>query len=82
MRDVGQVEAAGTQNWLGFESEDSDVQPGRSLEYEDGFMAVRTANGVYFEGHLIKVKVSDRAGNSFETPEVRVYVRHKPEDSP
>ena len=45
-------------------------------------MAVRTANGVYFEGHLIKVKVFDRAGNSFETPEVRVYVRHKPEDSP
>ena len=45
-------------------------------------MAVRTANGVYFEGHVIKVRVYDRAGNEFETDEVRVYVRHKPKDSP
>jgi 1A family penicillin-binding protein len=82
MRDIGQVEAAGTQNWLGFESEDPDVQPGRALPFGDGFLAVRTANGAYFEGHLIKVRVYDRAGNSFETPEVRVYVRHKPADTP
>ena len=78
MRDIGQVEAAGTQNWLGFESDDPDVQPGRALPFADGFMAVRTSNGTYFEGHTVKARVYDLAGNSVESDEVRVYVRHKP----
>jgi len=78
MRDIQQIEAAGTENWLGFESSDPDVQPGRVLKFGDGFMAIRTAGGVYFEGHTIKARVIDRAGNVAESEEVVVYVRRRP----
>ncbi|MEZ4716882.1 MAG: transglycosylase domain-containing protein [Caldilineaceae bacterium] len=81
MKDIQQIEQPGTQNWLGFESDDPDVQPGRMLEFEDGFAAIRTAAGVYFEGHKIKVKVFDLAGNEVESDEIQVYVRHRPEES-
>lgn len=77
MRDIGQIETGGAENWLGFTSEDPDVQPGRMLPFEDGFQAIRTSAGVYFESHLIKVVAYDRAGNTNESDEVRVYVRHK-----
>ncbi|HXF64350.1 MAG TPA: transglycosylase domain-containing protein [Caldilineaceae bacterium] len=77
MRDIAEIEAADTQNWLGFPSDDPDVQPGRARLFGDGFMAIRTAAGVYFESHVIKVRVVDRAGNSTMSEEVRVYVRHK-----
>ncbi len=77
MRDQQQIEVPGVQNWLGFESEDPDVRPGRILENEDGFAAIRTSEGVYFEGHRIKVKVFDLAGNETESDEIQVYVRHK-----
>lgn len=80
MRDVAQIETGATQNWLGFESDDPDVQPGRMLEFGDGFQAIRTAAGVYFESHLIKVIAYDRAGNAAEPEEVRVYVRHRPQE--
>jgi len=76
MRDIGQIETGAAQNWLGFESDDPDVQAGRMLEFDDGFQAIRTSAGVYFEGHLIKVIAYDRAGNAAEPQEVRVYVRH------
>ena len=42
MRDIPHIEEAGVQNWLGFESDDPDVQPGRQLSFGDGFMAIRT----------------------------------------
>lgn len=77
MRDVGQIETSGAENWLGFVSDDPDVQPGRRLPFDDGFHAIRTSAGVYFEGHLFKVRAYDRAGNVEESDEVRVYVRHK-----
>lgn len=77
MRDVGQIETSGAENWLGFVSDDPDVQPGRRLPFDDGFQAIRTSAGVYFEGHLFKVRAYDRAGNVEESDEVRVYVRHK-----
>jgi hypothetical protein len=80
MRDVGNVEAANTENFLGFESDDSDVQPGRQLPYGDGFIAIRTAQGVYFESHELRVRVFDRAGNSSVSEPVRIYVRHEPSD--
>ncbi|MCB0161308.1 MAG: hypothetical protein KDD83_24405, partial [Caldilineaceae bacterium] len=81
MKDIQQIEQPGAQNWLGFESDDPDVQPGRMLEFEDGFSAIRTAAGVYFEGHKIKVKVFDLAGNEVESDEIQVYVRHRPEET-
>ena len=77
MRDVGQIETGGAENWLAFTSEDPDVQPGRMLPFSDGFQAIRTSAGVYFESHLIKAVAYDRAGNAKESEEVRVYVRHK-----
>lgn len=77
MRDIEQIEQAGTQNWLGFESDDPDVQPGRMLPYGDGFQAIRTSGGVYFESHTFKVQAYDKAGNMTASPEVRVYVRHR-----
>lgn len=80
MRDVGQVEQPGTQNWLAFESDDPDVKPGRILEFDDGFSAIRTSEGVYFEGRKIRVKVYDLAGNATESDEIQVYIRHKPEE--
>jgi hypothetical protein len=80
MRDITQIESAETQNFLGFESEDPDVQPGRMRVFSDGFMAIQTAQGVYFESHLLKVRVFDRAGNSSESEEVRIYVRREPAD--
>ncbi len=63
--------------WPGFTSDDPEVQPGTILEYGDGFAAVRTAGGVNLEGHTIKVKAFDRAGNETESEEVRVWVRNK-----
>ena len=80
MRDIQQIETGGAENWLGFESDDPDIQPGRALRFGDGFMAIRTASGVYLESHLLRVKVYDRAGNSAESDEVRVYVRRRPPD--
>lgn len=77
MRDVEQIEQAGTQNWLGFASDDPDVQPGRMLLYGDGFQAIRTSGGVYFESHVVRVRAYDKAGNVTQSQEVRVYVRHR-----
>lgn len=82
MRDIGQIEHAETQNWLGFPSDDPDVRPGRMLPLEKGFQAILTSNGVYFESHLLKARAVDKAGNETWSDEVRVYVRHKkPEES-
>lgn len=80
MRDIGQIETGGTQNWLGVESDDPDVQPGRMLEFGDGFQAIRTSAGVYFESHLIKVIAYDSADNAAEPEEVRVYIRHREDE--
>jgi 1A family penicillin-binding protein len=77
MRDIDQIEQAGTQNWLGFASDDPDVQPGRMLPYGDGFQAIRTSGGVYFESHVVRVRAYDKAGNVAQSQEVRVYVRHR-----
>jgi penicillin-binding protein 1C len=77
MRDLTNVEQAGAQNWQGFPSEDPDVQPGRMMPYGDGFQAIRTSAGVYFESHVLRVTAYDRAGNANQSEEVRVYVRHK-----
>lgn len=77
MRDVGQIETGGAENWLGFPSDDPDVQPGRMLPFGDGFQAIRTSAGVYLESHVFKVRAFDGAGNMTESDEVRVYVRHK-----
>jgi len=78
MRDIAQIEADGTQNWLGFTSKDPDVQPGRVRPFADGFKAIRTSRGIYFEGHEVKVIAYDRAGNKVESEHIGVYVRHKP----
>lgn len=75
MRDLNS--AAGGVPWPAFTSEDPDIQPGSIVEQEDGFAAAMTAGGVYLEGHTIRVKAYDRAGNSVESDEVRVWVRHK-----
>ncbi|MEZ4730923.1 MAG: transglycosylase domain-containing protein [Caldilineaceae bacterium] len=77
MRDIGQIETGAAENWLGFTSDDPDVQPGRMLPFGDGFQAIRTSAGVYFEGHVFRVKAYDEAGNMTESDEVRVYVRHR-----
>jgi penicillin-binding protein 1C len=74
MRDAN---VGGNTPWPGFVSDDPEVQPGVIQEYGDGFAAVRTAGGVYFEGHTIEVRAYDRAGNVTTSDEVRVYVRHK-----
>ena len=79
MRNVGQVEAPGTENWLGFESDDPDIQPGRARPFADGFWLCAPATASTLEGHLIKVIAYDRAGNKTESDEVRVYVRARPE---
>jgi penicillin-binding protein 1C len=78
MRNIGEIETGAAINWLGFDSQDPDVQPGRALTFGDGFMAVRTSAGTYFEGHLLKAIAYDRAGNSASSEEVRVYVRNRP----
>ena len=78
MRDIQQIEATDTVNWLGFESDDPDIQPGRARLFGDGFMAVRTSSGVYLEGHVIKVIAYDRAGNEAEGEGGRAYVRSRP----
>lgn len=82
MRDIGQIETGGAENWLGFLSDDPDVQPGRMLRFDDGFQAIRTSSGVYFESHVIKVRALDKAGNETWSDEVRVYVRHKKSEQP
>ncbi len=63
--------------WPAFTSTDPEVQPGTIVEYGDGFAAVRTAGGVYLEGHTVRVRAFDRAGNSVESDAVRVWVRHR-----
>ena len=63
--------------WPAFESDDPEVLPGTIQNFGDGFAAVRTAGGVYLEGHTIKVIAYDRAGNRVASPEVRVWVRHE-----
>ena len=79
MQDIGQIEAPETQNWLAFESDDPDIQPGRLRPLGDGgFAAIRTSSGLYLERHKIKVKVYDGAGNISESNEVTVYVRRRP----
>lgn len=75
MRDLNS--AAGGQPWPAFQSDDPEVQPGMVATYPGGFQAIVTSGGVYFEGHLVKAIVYDAAGNQAESPEVRVYVRHK-----
>jgi 1A family penicillin-binding protein len=77
MRDLNS--AAGGEPWPAFESDDPEVQPGTVATFPDGFQAIVTNGGVYFEGHVIKVIAYDAAGNRAESPEVRVYVRHKKE---
>ena len=61
----------------GVESDDPEVQPGTVTTFPDGFQAIVTNGGVYFEGHVFKVIGYDAAGNKAESDEVRVYVRHK-----
>ena len=75
MRDLNS--AAGGAPWPAFESSDPEVQPGTVATFPDGFQAIVTNGGVYFEGHVIKVIAYDAAGNRVESPEVRVYVRHE-----
>ena len=77
MRDLNS--ASGGLPWPAFESDDPEVQPGTVATFPDGFQAIVTNGGVYFEGHVIKVIAYDAAGNRAESPEVRVYVRHKKE---
>jgi 1A family penicillin-binding protein len=75
MRDLNS--AAGGQPWPAFKSDDPEVQPGAVATFPDGFQAIVTNGGVYFEGHTVKVIGYDAAGNRAESPEVRVYVRHE-----
>ena len=77
MRDIAQVENGNAQNWLGFPSDDPEVQPGRVLFFGDGFAAIRTSGGVYFEQHTLKAIAFDAAGNANTSEEIKVYVRHK-----
>ncbi len=77
MRDVTQIETGSTQNWLAFTSSDPEVQPGRILTFGDGFAAIRTSGGVYFEQHTIKAIAYDAAGNANESEPVKVFVRKK-----
>ena len=53
------------------------MQPGTVATFSDGFQAIVTNGGVYFEGHVIKVIAYDAAGNRTEGQPVRVYVRHE-----
>ncbi len=64
-----------TRNWPAFGSDDDEIRPGRIREFEDGFAAILAGSGIYLEGHLIKVRAYDRAGNETESEEIRVYVR-------
>ncbi|MEM7133757.1 MAG: transglycosylase domain-containing protein [Chloroflexota bacterium] len=80
MRDIVDIEVAGTENFVGFASEDDYVTPGRLRPLGDGFAAIRTSAGVYFERHRIRVKVFDRANNATESDEVTVYVRRRQPD--
>lgn len=74
MRNVP-VETGAAENWPGFESDDEEIRPGRVRNFGDGFAAILTGSGLYLEGHLVKVRAYDRAGNMTESDEVRVYVR-------
>jgi penicillin-binding protein 1C len=82
MRDLNS--AAGGIPWPGFESDDPEVQPGQvaTLPDVEGFQAIVTNGGIYFEGHLIRAVVYDAAGNKTESPPVRVYVRHQKSTEP
>ena len=64
-----------TRNWPAFGSDDEQIRPGRVREFEDGFAAILAGSGIYLEGHLIRVRAYDRAGNETESEEIRVYVR-------
>lgn len=77
MRDIAQIENGNAKNWLGFPSSDPEVQPGRALFFGDGFAAIRTSGGVYFEEHTLKAIAFDAAGNANTSKEIKVYVRHK-----
>ncbi|MBX3000281.1 MAG: transglycosylase domain-containing protein [Caldilineaceae bacterium] len=71
------VEGAGAQNWLGIDSNDPDITPGRIRTFDSGFAGVLTGNGTYLESHVFRVVAYDRAGNRAESEEVRIYVRNK-----
>lgn len=62
-------------NWLAFQSDDPDVQPGRMRLYDGGFGAIYTGTGVYMEQHTVKVKAFDRSGNEVESNEIKFYVK-------
>ena len=62
MRDINSAE--GGTPWLGFTSDDPDVQPGTRRNLCRWLPGRRTSGGVYLEGHTIKVRAFDRAGNS------------------
>ena len=66
-------------NWLAFQSDDPDVQPGRMRLFDGGFGAIYTANGAYFEQHKVKVKAFDRSGNEVESNEITFYVKREQE---
>ncbi len=72
MRNVGSVEAAGTQNWPGLTREGIPV--GRVLPYGDGFQAIQAQDGTYVEGHEVYAIAYDEAGNANTSERVRVYV--------
>ena len=72
-----QVEGAGVENWLAFESDDPDITPGRWRKRENGAAVVITGNGTRLESHVFKVRAVDRAGNETVSEEVRVYIRLK-----
>ena len=62
-------------NWLAFQSDDPDVQPGRMRLFDGGFGAIYTGTGVYMEQHTVKVKAFDRSGNEVESNEIKFYVK-------
>lgn len=71
------LDGPNVQNWLAFESDDPDIQPGRWRRLESGEAVVLTGTGTRLESHIFKVRAVDRAGNVTVSEEVRVYVRLK-----
>ena len=81
MQNIGQIEAPQTQNWLGIQSDDDEITPGRIRPIgSGGFAAILTSSGVYLERHKFKARVYDGAGNMTESEEVSVYVRREPDE--